>query len=96
MLQLSKTQLRVWVKSVSRPANAHEFLDYFKCDVRFAWERNVFFTADERLSLNEIGYRLGFSSPSNFARILKRWTGVLPSLYRNPQWTVGHEEKNAV
>ena len=37
---------------------------------------------DERLSLNEISYLLGFSEQSSFSRAFKRWTGTTPSQAR--------------
>jgi len=37
---------------------------------------------DERLSLNEISYLLGFSEQSSFSRAFKRWTGKSPSQTR--------------
>ncbi|MEJ2309275.1 MAG: AraC family transcriptional regulator [Gammaproteobacteria bacterium] len=38
---------------------------------------------DERLSLNEISYLLGFSEQSSFSRAFKRWTGTSPSEARS-------------
>jgi AraC-like DNA-binding protein len=35
-----------------------------------------------RASLGEISFRLGFSSPSAFARAFRRWAGVSPVEYR--------------
>ena len=37
------------------------------------------YVADETLSITEISYLLGFSEPSSFARVFKRWTGRAPS-----------------
>jgi len=37
---------------------------------------------ESHLSLNEIGYLLGFSEQASFTRAFKRWTGKSPSLYR--------------
>ena len=34
-------------------------------------------------SIIEVGYLLGFSEPSNFARAFRRWTGVSPIEYRD-------------
>ncbi|HYJ29032.1 MAG TPA: helix-turn-helix domain-containing protein [Allosphingosinicella sp.] len=34
---------------------------------------------DERLSVKEAAYRLGFSDPAAFSRAFKRWTGSSPS-----------------
>ena len=38
---------------------------------------------DEKLSLNEISYLLGFSEQSSFSRAYKRWTGKSPTEARN-------------
>ena len=38
--------------------------------------------AQERLSVAEVGYVLGFSGPSAFHRAFRRWTGISPSEYR--------------
>lgn len=35
------------------------------------------------LPLHEVAFLLGFSDPSNFRRAFKKWTGKLPSDYRN-------------
>ncbi|MBA6364405.1 helix-turn-helix transcriptional regulator, partial [Colwellia sp. BRX8-8] len=35
-----------------------------------------------KLSLIQISYRLGFNSPSSFSRAFKKWTGVSPSDYQ--------------
>ena len=40
------------------------------------------YIANSRYSINEITYLLGFSEPSNFSRVFKRWTGQSPSQYR--------------
>jgi AraC-like DNA-binding protein len=37
---------------------------------------------DNRRSIGEITYLLGFSEPSNFTRAFKRWTGKSPAQYR--------------
>ena len=34
------------------------------------------------LGVDEIGTRLGYSDPANFARAFRRWTGVSPAAYR--------------
>ncbi|MDX2087638.1 MAG: AraC family transcriptional regulator [Kofleriaceae bacterium] len=41
------------------------------------------YLADDRLSLAEIGFLVGFSDPSNFHRAFKRWTGVTPKAFRD-------------
>lgn len=37
------------------------------------------------LPVSEVGWRLGYSDPANFARAFRRLTGVSPSVYRNRQ-----------
>lgn len=37
---------------------------------------------DDKLSLAEIGFLVGFADPSNFHRAFKRWKGETPSAYR--------------
>lgn len=39
----------------------------------------------KHLSLTQIGYQLGFSDTSSFARAFRRWTGQSPSEYRNQE-----------
>lgn len=36
-----------------------------------------------KLSIQEIGYLLGYSDPSNFGRAFKKWSGVSPIQYRD-------------
>jgi AraC-like DNA-binding protein len=40
------------------------------------------FLADERMSVGEVAYLLGFSDPSAFHHAFTRWTGATPSAYR--------------
>ncbi len=40
------------------------------------------YMADERYSLSEITYLLGFADSSSFSRAFRRWTGQAPSRYR--------------
>ena len=40
------------------------------------------YIADERLTLGEVAYLLGFAEPSPFHRAFKRWTGMTPSAAR--------------
>lgn len=35
------------------------------------------------LRINQIAYRLGFTSPSNFSRAFKQWTGCTPNEFKN-------------
>lgn len=40
---------------------------------------------ENRLSLSQIGHRLGFSDESNFVRACRRWFGMSPGMYRDMQ-----------
>jgi len=37
------------------------------------------------LGVDEIGARLGYSDPANFARAFRRWTGISPRAFRKKQ-----------
>lgn len=45
-------------------------------------ELAMIYLDNNKYSINEITYLLGFSEPSNFTRAFKRWSGVSPSQYR--------------
>jgi AraC-like DNA-binding protein len=38
--------------------------------------------ANKRLSVSEVGYKLGYGEPAAFQRAFKRWTGSTPASYR--------------
>jgi AraC-like DNA-binding protein len=40
------------------------------------------YLTDDRLTINEIAFLVGFSEPSNFHRAFRRWTGVTPAAFR--------------
>jgi AraC-like DNA-binding protein len=40
------------------------------------------FISEDRLSIKETSYLLGFAEPGNFSRAFRRWTGTTPSRYR--------------
>jgi AraC-like DNA-binding protein len=46
-------------------------------------ELAIIYIRQPKLSQGEISYQLGFSSPSNFSRAFKNWTGSSPGEYRN-------------
>jgi AraC-like DNA-binding protein len=54
-----------------------KLLDEVRCELAEAYVR------DERWSLTQISYLLGFSEPSAFTRAFRRWTGESPSEYRS-------------
>jgi AraC-like DNA-binding protein len=41
------------------------------------------YLSDDRLSVSEVAFLVGFSEPSNFHRAFRRWTGTTPAEYRN-------------
>lgn len=41
------------------------------------------YIGEDRLSIKETSYLLGFSEPSNFSRAFKRWTGNTPARFRD-------------
>ncbi len=45
-------------------------------------ELSINYVTDTALSLGEIAYLVGFSSPAAFQRAFKRWTGIAPGQYR--------------
>ena len=47
-----------------------------------AKEQAVAYLADANLSVESIGYLMGFSDASSFRRSFKRWFGETPSQYR--------------
>jgi AraC-like DNA-binding protein len=40
------------------------------------------YIADDKLSLAEVGFLVGFADPSNFHRAFRRWTGATPAAFR--------------
>ena len=45
-------------------------------------ELAVRFMGEEGMSIKQATYLLGFSEPGNFSRAFKRWTGEVPSRFR--------------
>jgi AraC-like DNA-binding protein len=46
-------------------------------------ELAIRYIGEQRLSIKETSYLLGFSEPGNFSRAFKRWTGQAPSNFRD-------------
>lgn len=45
----------------------------------------IYYLSDNKLSINEIALKVGFTEPSTFHRAFKKWTGVTPGDYRSEQ-----------
>lgn len=54
-------------------------LDELRCKMA------VNYLSEERVSVNETAYLVGFSEPAAFSRAFKRWTGRSPSEFRSAQ-----------
>lgn len=54
-------------------------------------ELSIQYLRQSHLSIGEIGYMLGFSSPNNFGRAFRRWTGVSPQQYRDSEQSIDSE-----
>jgi AraC-like DNA-binding protein len=53
-------------------------------------ERATRYLAEDRVSIAEVAFLLGFSELSSFYRSFKRWTGRTPAEFRNDHRTPGH------
>jgi AraC-like DNA-binding protein len=47
----------------------------------------IYYLSDNKLSINEIALKVGFTEPSTFHRAFKKWTGVTPGDYRSDKTT---------
>jgi AraC-like DNA-binding protein len=45
-------------------------------------ELAIAYARENRFSINQIAYLVGFSEPTNFTRAFRRWTGLSPQAYR--------------
>ncbi len=45
-------------------------------------ELAIAYARENRFSINQIAYLVGFSEPTNFTRAFRRWTGLSPKDYR--------------
>ena len=43
----------------------------------------IYYLSDNKLSINEIALKVGFTEPSTFHRAFKKWTDVTPGDYRS-------------
>jgi AraC-like DNA-binding protein len=74
-LSLSEATLR---RRLSEEQTTHkELLDRIRRD------RALSHVEERHATLGEIGFRLGFSSPSAFGRAFRRWVGISPVEYRS-------------
>jgi len=73
---LNKSLRSLQRKLTEQNISYKELLDTTRQELAFDYIR------DNRYSINEITYLLGFSEPSNFSRAFKRWTGRSPSAHR--------------
>ncbi|MFT7111189.1 MAG: AraC-like DNA-binding protein [Psychrobacter glaciei] len=46
----------------------------------------IYYLSDNALSINEISLRVGFTEPSTFHRVFKKWTGITPEDYRSDKF----------
>jgi AraC-like DNA-binding protein len=60
-------------------AEGHTFEDVLD---RLRREQALRLLRNSRLTIQSIGYRLGYSDPAAFSRAFKRWTGVSPRTHR--------------
>jgi AraC-like DNA-binding protein len=64
-------------KLLEQGLNYRQVLDDYRRELAIVYIRQP------KLSQGEISYQLGFSSPSNFSRAFKNWTGISPGEYRS-------------
>jgi len=74
--QLNMAPWTVRRKLVSEGSSFQETLNNTRKDLSISYIR------DTALSLGEVAYLLGFSSPAAFQRAFKRWTGEAPGQFR--------------
>lgn len=74
-------QLNMSIRSLQRKLG-EEGLTFSKMVAEIRESLGMHYINETHLSLNEIGYLLGFSEQASFTRAFKRWTGKSPSQYR--------------
>ncbi len=88
--QIIADKLGLSVRSLQRKLN-EEHLTFSKMVAEIRQSLALHYIDESHLSLNEIGYLLGFSEQASFTRAFKRWTGISPSQYRKqrPEQSLG-------
>ncbi|SMF62477.1 AraC-type DNA-binding protein [Alteromonadaceae bacterium Bs31] len=84
------SELGLSVRSLQRKLS-EEKLTFSKMVAEIRQSLALHYIDESHLSLNEIGYLLGFSEQASFTRAFKRWTGHSPSQYRKqrPEQALG-------
>jgi len=82
--QVIADKLGLSVRSLQRKLS-EEKLSFSKMVAEIRQSLAMHYIDESHLSLNEIGYLLGFSEQASFTRAFKRWTTLSPSQYRKQQ-----------
>lgn len=75
-------QFNLTSRTVRRKLNL-EGLSYQKIVNQELCKKAVHYLETTHLTIEQIGYRLGYGEPSSFVHAFKRWTGKVPKSFRN-------------
>lgn len=73
--------LNITVRTLQRRLQ-NENITFFDLTENIKKELAYSYLKNKSLSISEISYFLGYSDPSSFIRIFKKWTGLTPESYR--------------